>query len=71
MVLEFALKATRNAYKITAKDAQIFRDAGLTEEAYVDVLNTVAIQTSLDRLANCLGVVPDESPILKPVAVPE
>lgn len=71
VVLEFAVKATRNAYKITAKDAQTFRDAGLTEEAYVDVLNTVAIQTSLDRLANCLGVVLDESPILKRVAVTE
>lgn len=69
VVLEFALKATRNAYKITAKDAQSFRDAGLTDEAYVDVLNTVAIQTSLDRLANSLGVVLDGSPILKPASV--
>jgi hypothetical protein len=30
---------------------------------YVDVLNTVAIQTSLDRLANSLGVWPDEAPL--------
>lgn len=69
VVLEFAVKAARNAYKITAKDAQAFRDAGLSDEAYVDVLNTVAIQTALDRLANSLGVVSDEIPCLEPVAV--
>ncbi len=63
-VLDFADKATRNAYKITAKDAAGFRDAGLGDEGYVDVLNTVSIQTSFDRLANSLGVVPDEEPLL-------
>jgi uncharacterized peroxidase-related enzyme len=62
-VLDFALKVARNAYKVVATDAQSFRDAGLDDEAYVDVLNTVAIQSSLDRLANSLGVCPDEAPL--------
>lgn len=64
VVLEFAIKATCSTYKITEKDAQAFRDCGLGDEAYVDVLNTVAIQTSLDRLTNSLGVAPDKSPLL-------
>jgi hypothetical protein len=43
---------------------------GLDDEAYVDVLNTVAIQTSLDRLANVLGVRVDEQPLLPRDDVP-
>jgi alkylhydroperoxidase family enzyme len=64
VVLDFATKVARNAYKITEKDAAAFRDAGLGDEAYVDVLNTTSIQISLERLANCLGVRPDEAPAL-------
>ena len=64
VVLEFAIKATCSTYKITEKDAQTFRDCGLGDAAYVDVLNTVAIQSSLDRLANSLGVAVDHSPLL-------
>ncbi|MFQ5664856.1 MAG: peroxidase-related enzyme [Candidatus Binatia bacterium] len=64
VVLDFAAKLARNAYKVTEQDAQSFRDCGLDDEAYIDVLNTVAIQTSLDRLANSLGVSPDAEPLL-------
>ena len=64
VVLDFATKAARNAYKVTEDDAQQFREVGLGDEAYVDVLNTVALQTSFDRLANCLGVRPDTQPLL-------
>jgi uncharacterized peroxidase-related enzyme len=64
VVLDFATKVARNAYKITEKDAGSFRDADLGDEAYVDVLNTASIQISLDRLTNCLGVRPDEEPML-------
>jgi uncharacterized peroxidase-related enzyme len=64
VVLDFATKLARSAYKVTDKDAQSFREAGLDDEAYVDVLNTVSIQTSLDRLANVLGVAPDARAIL-------
>ena len=54
----------RNAYKVTEKDALAFREVGLSDEAYVDVLDTASIQTSLDRLANALGVTPDAAPSL-------
>lgn len=63
-VLGFADKLVRHAYKVTEKDAQSFRDCGLDDEAYVDVLNTVSIQTSLDRLCNSLGIQPDSGPLL-------
>lgn len=64
LVLDFAEKMACNSYKVVPKDAQLFRDAGLDDEAYVDVLNTTSIQTSLDRLANVLGVAPDTQPLL-------
>ena len=63
-VLDFATNLARHSYKVTEKDAITLREAGLDDEAYVDVLNTVAIQNSLDRLANSLGVVPDARPLL-------
>jgi uncharacterized peroxidase-related enzyme len=64
LVLDFAAKMARNSYKVVPADAQAFRDAGLGDEAYVDVLNTTSIQTSLDRLTNALGVTPDAQPLL-------
>jgi len=64
VILDFATKVARNAYKVTEDDAQRFHEVGLDDEAYVDVLNTVAIQTSFDRLANSLGVRPDPRPLL-------
>lgn len=64
IVLEFADKLVRHAYKVTEKDALGFRECGLDDEAYVDVLNTVSIQTSLDRLCNSLGIPPDDGPLL-------
>ena len=64
MVLEFARKTACSTYKITEKDAVSLREVGLDDEAYVDILNTVSIQTSLDRLANALGVRPDPTPLL-------
>lgn len=66
VVLAFAEKLVRNAYKVTAREAQQFRDNGLDDAAYIDVLNTVSIQTSLDRVANSLGVKAD-SGLLLPV----
>ena len=64
VVLALATKFARNAYKVTEKDAISLREAGLDDEAYVDILNTVSIQTSLDRLTNVLGVRPDPIPLL-------
>lgn len=64
MVLDFVAKMVRNPYKIVADDAQRFRDAGFDDESYIDVFNTVAIQTSLDRLANSIGVSADDRPLM-------
>ena len=64
VVLGLAAKFTRNTYKVTEKDAIALREVGLDDEAYVDILNTVSIHTSLDRLANVLGVRPDPVPLL-------
>lgn len=64
-VLALTEKLIRTPYKITEKDAQGFRDVGLDDAAYVDVFNTVAIQTSLDKLANCIGVSADGKPLLQ------
>ena len=64
VVLALAEKLVRNAYKVTSADAESLRAVGLDDEVYVDVLNTTSIQTSLDRLANVLGVVSGEDPIL-------
>jgi uncharacterized peroxidase-related enzyme len=64
LVLDFATKVVRNTYKVTDKDAAAFREAGLGDEGYVDVLDTAAIQVAMDRLANALGVRPDTRPIL-------
>jgi len=64
LVIDFATKVTRHAYKITEKDALAFREAGLGDEGYVDALNSISIQIAMDRLANALGVQPDEQPIL-------
>jgi uncharacterized peroxidase-related enzyme len=63
-VLSLASKFARNTYKVTEKDAIGLREAGLDDEAYVDILNTVSIQTSLDRLTNALGVQPDPVPLI-------
>ncbi len=63
-VLALATKFARHAYKVTEKDAIGLREVGLDDEAYVDILNTVSIQTSLDRLWNVLGVQPDSLPLL-------
>jgi uncharacterized peroxidase-related enzyme len=63
-LLTLATKFARNTYKVTEKDAISIREVGLDDEAYVDVLNTVSIQASLDRLANTLGVRPDPVPLL-------
>ena len=64
VVLSLATKFAQNTYKVTEKDAIALREVGLDDEAYVDILNTVSIQTSLDRLANAIGVPPDPVPLL-------
>ncbi|MFQ5698828.1 MAG: hypothetical protein ACE5IL_11160 [Myxococcota bacterium] len=63
-VLDFTRKVVRNTYKVTEKDAISFRESGLDDAAYIEVLNTAAIQTSFDRLTHALGVTLDGRPLL-------
>jgi len=49
---------------LSSSYSKILGEVGPDDEAYVDILNTVSIQTSLDRLANALGVRPDPVPLL-------
>jgi uncharacterized peroxidase-related enzyme len=64
VVLDFTAKMACNAYKVWEADAQAFRDAGLSDEAYVEIVELVSIQSSIDRLGNSLGIAPDAQPIL-------
>lgn len=64
LILDFTAKVARNAYKITKKDAERFRENGIGEAAYIDVYCTVAAQLCVDRMTNALGVKPDEEAIL-------
>ena len=64
-MLDFATKMNRASYKVTSQDSGAFRRAGLDDAAYVDVLNTVSIQTSIERVANMFGVAPDKAPLLR------
>lgn len=64
LVLDFACKVNRHSYKVVEKDVQRFRDIGLDDEAYMDVVATVGMQMALDRIANALGVPPDEAELI-------
>jgi alkylhydroperoxidase family enzyme len=64
LVLDFAGKLVKNAYKVTQADVEGFIDVGLDEAAYIDVLNTTSIQTSMDRIANALGIKPDVKSVI-------
>lgn len=57
-------KLVLTPWKVTEKDASAFRAAGFTDDVYLDVLNTTAIQNALDRLSWALGVPDDGKPLL-------
>jgi alkylhydroperoxidase family enzyme len=64
LAIDLATKLVRTPWKVTEKDAIGFRDAGLDDAAYLDVLDTTAIQNALDRLTWALGVPADPEPLL-------
>jgi alkylhydroperoxidase family enzyme len=65
MAVDLARKLVSTPWKVTAREAAAFRDAGLDDSAYLDALNTTAIQNALDRLCWALGVRDDEGPLLE------
>lgn len=63
-VLELGQKIVCHAYKITQEDVNSARTTmGWSDVGFADFMNTVAVQDSLCRLANALGVTPDDRPI--------
>lgn len=70
LALALATKLVETPWKVTEKDAAEFRDAGLDDTVYLDVLDTTAIQNALDRLCWALGVPADVQPLL-PTSDPE
>ncbi len=60
-VIEFALKLTDHAYKITSRDADRLRAAGLSDEEIVDVAAAAAQRNFASRLYDALGAEPDEA----------
>lgn len=63
MVVDLAQTLVMTPWKVTEKYASAFRTAGLDDSAYLDALNTTAIQSSLDRLCWALGI-PDDPEVL-------
>ena len=61
VVLELGQKIVCSAYQITQEDVHsACGTMGWSDLGYVDFMSTVAVQDSLCRLANALGVVPDD-----------
>lgn len=65
VLVQFTTKLVTASFKVVESDAERFRQAGLSDAGYVDVLGTVATQTMFDRTTNALGVDPDTAPLLR------
>jgi len=60
-VIDFALKLTDHAYKITGRDVDRLRAVGLGDEEIVDVAAAAAQRNFASRLYDALGAEPDEA----------
>jgi len=60
-VLDYALKLTDSAYKITGRDLDRLRDVGLADEEIVEVAAAAAQRNFASRLYDALGAEPDEA----------
>ncbi len=59
-ILEFAVKLTDHAYKVTPRDIQRMRDLGLTDEDIINVAAAAAQRNFYSKLLDALGAEPDE-----------
>lgn len=59
-LIEFALKLTDHAYKITQRDVDRLRALGLSDEEIVDVAATAAQRNFFSKLVDALGGEPEE-----------
>lgn len=60
-VLDFAVKLTDHAYKMTPSDIERLRAAGLSDEEIVEVAAAAAQRNFASRLYDALGAEPDEA----------
>jgi uncharacterized peroxidase-related enzyme len=55
-MLDFVVKMTKHAYKMTEKDAQRLRDAGFSDKAILQVTMIAAWFNYVNRVADALGL---------------
>jgi len=60
-MLEFAVKLTDHAYKITPRDVDGLRAHGFTDEEIVDIAAAAAVRNFISKLVDALGAEPDAS----------
>jgi alkylhydroperoxidase family enzyme len=60
-MLEFAVKLTDHAYKITPRDVDGLRAHGFTDEEIVDIAAAAAMRNFISKLVDALGAEPDAS----------
>lgn len=60
-VLDFAIKMTDHAYKMTARDTDRLRAAGLNDDEIVEVAAATAQRNFASRLYDALGAEPDNA----------
>lgn len=60
-LLDYAIKLTDSAYKVTARDIDRLRGMGITDEEIVDVAAAAAQRNFFSKLLDALGGEPEES----------
>lgn len=60
-MLDFALKLTDHAYKITPRDIDGLRGHGFSDEEIIDIAAAAAIRNFVSKLVDALGAEPDAS----------
>lgn len=59
-MLEFAERVTRAPARMTSDDIAALRSSGLTDEAIHDAAQVIAYFNYINRLADCLGIDPED-----------
>ena len=60
-MLDFAVKLTDHAYRVTPRDIEGLRSHGFTDEEIVDIASAAAVRNFISKLVDALGAEPDAS----------
>lgn len=60
-MLEFAVKLTDHAYKVTPRDMDGLRAHGFTDEEIIDIAAAAAVRNFISKLVDALGAEPETS----------